>query len=72
MESSLKISPREQVEILKRIFNDTGIVRQDVAERMKSAMKLVDEEELTIYGKTEGADPSTDKAKQIAFRILEE
>lgn len=72
VESSLKISPREQVEVLKRIFNDTGIVRQDVAERMKSAMKLVDEEELTIYGKTEGADPSTDKAKQIAFRILEE
>ena len=54
IESSLKISPMEQVEVLRRIFGGDSEYPERVTEPLKQAMKLtgLSETEAAVYGKT--------------------
>lgn len=54
LESSLKISPEEQTEVMARIFGDHAIASESTQAALKQAM-LVSEQDsngLTVYGKT--------------------
>ncbi len=53
VESSLKVSPRQQVEVLNRIFGEDSIASAETRDNLKSIM-LTDlgTDELKIYGKT--------------------
>ncbi|MCI8326774.1 MAG: class D beta-lactamase [Lachnospiraceae bacterium] len=54
IESSLKISPKEQVEVMKRIFGEHSVYSKSAQDELKKVM-LVTEESQTdvyIYGKT--------------------
>ncbi len=52
IESSLKISPREQTEVMERIFGEDGYASAATGERLKQVMLLQEEDGLSIYGKT--------------------
>lgn len=54
VESSLKISPKEQTEVMKRIFGKDSAYAPEVLEKLKSAMKAVDLKQSgsSVYGKT--------------------
>ena len=52
LESSLKISPKEQVDILTSIFSgETKYAAKDI-ETLKNIMKIDSSDENTLYGKT--------------------
>lgn len=51
IESSLKISPKEQTEVMERIFGKDSPYREETAAQLRQAM-LVSEEGPAIYGKT--------------------
>lgn len=54
IESSLKISPKEQVEVMERIFDEHSIYSQETQDKLKQVM-LVSEPQIPdtlIYGKT--------------------
>ena len=54
IESSLKISPKEQVEVMERIFGEASIYSQETQDALKQVM-LVSEQrsaDISIYGKT--------------------
>ncbi|MDD2973021.1 MAG: BlaR1 family beta-lactam sensor/signal transducer [Lachnospiraceae bacterium] len=52
MESSLKISPMEQVELLERLNNQELSAHSDSTAAIKDAMLLFSDSTLTFYGKT--------------------
>lgn len=54
IESSLKISPKEQVEVLERIFGDQSIYKEETLEVLKDAMLIMDSDSpgISLYGKT--------------------
>lgn len=54
IESSLLISPREQVEVMERIFGDNASCSEETQARLKQAMLLpaANESDCSIYGKT--------------------
>lgn len=54
IESSLKISPREQVEVMERIFGENTVYSKTTLEELKKVMLVSQEtpEGLSIYGKT--------------------
>ena len=54
LESSLKISPKEQAEVMERIFGSNTAYSQHTLETLKKAMLTTgyQEEDITIYGKT--------------------
>lgn len=54
IESSLKISPKEQAEIMERIFGDGSVYSQETQDSLKQVMLLteVSSTEAMIYGKT--------------------
>ena len=52
IESSLKISPREQAEVMERIFGEDGYASEETIDRLKQVMLLQEEDGLSIYGKT--------------------
>lgn len=52
LDSSLKISPREQVEVLARIFEGETDFEQNDIEILKSIMKIEETASLSLYGKT--------------------
>ena len=54
IESSLLISPKEQVEVMERIFGDSTEESEEVLDQLKQVMLLQEqnETELSIYGKT--------------------
>lgn len=52
IESSLKISPREQTEVMERIFGEDGYASQETVDRLKQVMLVSEEGGLSIYGKT--------------------
>lgn len=54
LESSLKISPKEQVEVMERIFGSQSAYSQKTQEQLKQVMRITQQEqpELVIYGKT--------------------
>lgn len=54
IESSLKISPKEQVEVLERIFGETSAYSEASLSLLKDAMKTVDSDapDMVLYGKT--------------------
>ena len=54
IESSLLISPKEQVEVLERIFGDKTDYSQETLNQLKQVMLLSgqDRSEISIYGKT--------------------
>lgn len=54
IESSLLISPREQVEVMERIFGDDTDYSEETLDQLKQVMLLSeqDEEAVSIYGKT--------------------
>lgn len=54
IESSLKISPKEQAEVMERIFGEDSAYSEETTELLKEVMRLPDEYEtdLPIYGKT--------------------
>ena len=54
LESSLKISPKEQTEVMERIFGSDSVYSQETREKLKEVM-LVDgqgSQDISIYGKT--------------------
>lgn len=54
VESSLKISPKEQTEVMERIFGDKTAYQADTIKLLKQVMELPDTEipDVRIYGKT--------------------
>lgn len=54
IESSLLISPKEQTEVMERIFGEDSQYSQETQERLKEVMLVEDQdrERLSIYGKT--------------------
>ena len=54
IESSLKISPKEQAEVMERIFGDGSVYSQETQDSLKQVMLLteVSSTETMIYGKT--------------------
>ena len=54
IESSLKISPKEQAEVMERIFGDGSVYSQETQDSLKQVMLLteVSSTEAMIYGKT--------------------
>ncbi len=106
VESSLKISAMEQVNVMDRIFGESSRYQAQTLEQLKAVMKLTGWEELpfTIYGKTgmgktdgitvdswytgfaeaqgrvmyfcvylgrtDGMEVSSDRAREIAVRVL--
>lgn len=54
IESSLKISPREQTQVMERIFGRDSICKEETREALRQVMLFQDQKvtELTIYGKT--------------------
>lgn len=54
IESSLKISPKEQTEVMERIFGDKTIYKEETLDCLKEAMLVSEQSEpdLRIYGKT--------------------
>lgn len=56
IESSLKISPLEQVEILKRLYNDELPFSRENIDFVKETIKVFDQNGITLYGKTGTGD----------------
>ena len=54
IESSLKISPKEQVEVMERIFGDDADYSEDTINRLKQIMLVPEQNrtDISIYGKT--------------------
>lgn len=54
IESSLKISPKEQVEVLNRIFGKDSIYSKETQDNLKQVMLLTEQpnKNTLIYGKT--------------------
>lgn len=54
IESSLLISPREQVDVMERIFGDDSIYSEESINRLKQVMLLPEsaESDIAVYGKT--------------------
>lgn len=52
LESSLKVSPQEQVEVLAKIFNGQIAVSDNTLSLLKSIMLVNNEEDISLYGKT--------------------
>lgn len=52
IESSLLISPKEQADVMARIFGDRAEGAQEVREPLQRAMLLTEQEDLSLYGKT--------------------
>lgn len=52
IESSLKISPREQTEVMERIFGEDGYASEETIDRLKQVMLVSEGGELSVYGKT--------------------
>lgn len=54
VESSLKISPKEQTEVMERIFGSNTGYRESIRDQLKEVMLVTEEtsSELLIYGKT--------------------
>ena len=54
IESSLLISPKEQVEVMERIFGDNTNYSEELRNQLKQVMRLSepDESDILIYGKT--------------------
>ena len=105
IESSLKISPIEQVQVMGRIFGANSLYSPGTVKQLKKVMEVTDyETDIPVYGKTgmgkaggktvdawftgfaqteegpvyfcvrlgesEGEEPTSGKAKEIAVRIL--
>lgn len=54
VESSLKISPKEQTEVMERIFGSQSVYSKKLQKRLKDAMLITDQAKpgIPIYGKT--------------------
>lgn len=54
VESSLKISPKEQTEVMERIFGDESAYTEETRNNLKNVMMLEEQEDfdIPIYGKT--------------------
>ena len=54
IESSLKISPKEQVEVMERIFGEQSKYEEEIQDELKNVMLITEEHdtENEIYGKT--------------------
>ena len=54
IESSLMISPKEQVEVMERIFGDDSDYSQETRDQLKQVMQVSQQEqtEISIFGKT--------------------
>lgn len=54
LESSLKISPKEQVEVLDRIFGEHSVYSQETQNNLKQVMLLSEQQDrdMLVYGKT--------------------
>lgn len=54
LESSLAISPKEQTEVMERIFGETSIYPEEVRNQLKEVMSVENQEEagISVYGKT--------------------
>lgn len=77
IESSLAISPKEQVEVMERIFDENGDYSQETQNQLKQVMLVSDSDEtaariyLCVYlGGMEGENISSAIAKEIAFEII--
>lgn len=77
IESSLAISPKEQVEVMERIFGENGDYSQETQNQLKQVMLVSDSDETAarIYfcvylGGMDGENISSAIAKEIAFEII--
>ncbi len=54
LESSLKISPKEQAEVMERIFGETSVYSEEAKSELKQVMLVTDQDKtgFPIYGKT--------------------
>ncbi len=54
LESSLKISPKEQAEVMERIFGETSVYSEEAKSELKQVMLVTDQDktDFPIYGKT--------------------
>lgn len=66
IESSLRISPKDQVEVMERIFGDNSDYSEETLNNLKQVM-LVSEQE-----RTDGMNVSSSRAKEIAIKIVSE
>lgn len=52
IESSLVISPKEQVEVMERIFGENSVYSQKTQKNLKKVMLVSKQKNISIYGKT--------------------
>lgn len=54
IESSLKISPKEQIEVMERIFGDESVYSEESIQKLRDVMKVEEPmiEGIEVYGKT--------------------
>ncbi len=54
IESSLKISPKEQVEVMERIFGSNSGYKEETLNQLKEVMRVLEQQEtnMPVYGKT--------------------
>lgn len=54
IESSLKISPKEQVEVMERIFGSNSEYKEETLNQLKEVMRVLEQQEtdMEVYGKT--------------------
>ena len=71
------ISPKEQVEVMERIFGENSEYSEETRNELKRVMLVSEQEraDISIYGKTgmgkaDGMNVSSSLAKEIAIQIV--
>lgn len=80
IESSLKISPKEQTEVMERIFGEDSICSEETRKELKNVMQVTAEDipenrGQKLYfcvhlGRNDGRNVSSTLAKEIAIQIV--
>lgn len=52
LESSLAISPKEQAEVMERIFGEDSVYSEETKEELRRVMAVTEQTKVPIYGKT--------------------
>ena len=77
IESSLMVSPKEQAEVMERIFGSSSDYSEETRNELKKVMLVPEQDstDITIYGKTgmgkaDGMNVSSTLAKEIAIELI--
>ena len=77
IESSLMVSPKEQAEVMERIFGSSSDYSEETRNELKKVMLVPEQDstDITIYGKTgmgkaDGINVSSTLAKEISIELI--